>query len=92
MRASASAVGNLWRESTGYSDDTTARAEIATLDAKIANIRRAIEDGLANASWANARLGELIGQREPLAAKLDAAKPPQLDVKTVMLTVAKPRN
>jgi hypothetical protein len=39
---------------------------------------------LADASWANARLRELIAERARLAASLDVNGPPQLDSKTVM--------
>jgi hypothetical protein len=33
--------------------------KLQELDAKIANVRKAIEDGLADAAWANSRLREL---------------------------------
>ena len=74
----------VWEESTGVGDRTRARIEIEGVDAKISNIRRAVEDGLSDASWANARLRELIAERERLAASLEVNEPPQLDSKTVM--------
>jgi DNA invertase Pin-like site-specific DNA recombinase len=75
---------HIWEESTGFADRTTARTEIERVEAKIGNIRRAVEDGLADASWANARLRELIAERARLAASLDMNEPPQLDSKTAM--------
>ena len=74
----------IWEESTGYADKATARMEIAKVEGKIANLRRAVEDGFADASWANARLRELIVQREALTAGINMTEPPQLDAKAVM--------
>ena len=74
----------LWEESTGHGDSATARTEIERVEARIANIRRAVEDGLADVAWANARLGELIAERDGLTARLDGPQPPQLDSRTVM--------
>jgi hypothetical protein len=74
----------LWDESTGHADPDTARKEIQQVDAKIGNIRRAVEDGFADASWANARLRELLTEREVLTMSLDAAEPPRLDSNAVM--------
>jgi len=74
----------LWKESTGHGDNATARTEAARVEAKIANIRRAVEDGFADAAWANARLGELIAERDALTPRLDGPEPPLLDSRTVM--------
>jgi len=74
----------LWKDSTGHADSVTARTEIGRVETKLANIRRAVEDGFADASWANARLRELIAEREALRASLDAPEPPQLDTETVI--------
>ena len=74
----------LWEDSTGHADSATAVTEIERVEAKIANIRRAVEDGFADASWANSRLRELIAEREALRARLDAPEPPQLDAETVI--------
>jgi hypothetical protein len=74
----------IWEESTSFTDRTKARTEIERVETKISNIRRAVEDGLPDASWANAQLRELITERERLAASLDVSEPPQLDSKTVM--------
>jgi hypothetical protein len=73
----------LWQES-GHSDNATAHAEIGKIEAKIANIRRAVEDGFADASWANARLRELLAKRDALNGSVDRAEPPQLDAQTAM--------
>jgi hypothetical protein len=74
----------LWEESSGHADRATAQKEIERVELKIGNIRRAVEDGLEDASWANARLSELIAQREELTAKLDGPEPPLVDSRTVM--------
>ena len=73
----------LWQES-GHSDNATAHAEIQKIEAKIANIRRAVEDGFSDASWANARLRELLVKRDALTGSVDRAEPPQLEAQTVM--------
>ena len=44
----------LWASDAGSDEDAT--NGIKVVDAKIANIRQAIEDGLADANWANSRL------------------------------------
>ncbi|HEY6289982.1 MAG TPA: recombinase family protein [Terriglobia bacterium] len=75
---------HIWEESTGFADRAKAHTEIERIEAKIGNIRRAVEDGLADASWTNARLRELMAERERLAVSLDVSEPPQLDSKTVM--------
>ena len=73
----------LWGES-GHVDSARSRKEIAALETKIGNVRRAIENGLADASWANSRLRELNAERDGLTAALNAPGPPQLDSATVM--------
>ena len=73
----------LWQES-GHSENASAHAGIEKVEAKIANIRRAVEDGFADASWANARLRELLVKRDALTGSLDRTEPPQLDAQTVM--------
>jgi hypothetical protein len=40
--------------------------EISAVETKIANVRKAIEDGLGDAAWANQRLVELQGQLQEL--------------------------
>src|SRR5262249_41653441 len=51
----------LWEDSTGFRPD--AAAQIAAIDKKIANVHQAIEDGLQEAAWANARLSTAQGTR-----------------------------
>jgi hypothetical protein len=49
-------------------------------DAKIGNIRRSIEDGLADVGWANQRLAELLTEREQLeAATATCGECPQIE-------------
>jgi hypothetical protein len=63
--------------------DTVAR--ITAIDQKIANIRQAVEEGLNDSKWANARLAELVRERDELgAASAVTGGPPQLDMATVM--------
>jgi len=55
------------------------------IDRKVENIRRAVEEGLNDASWANTRLRELHTERESLvAASRKASGPPQLDAAIAM--------
>ena len=76
-------LSKLWQESSGY--DPQAKGKIKQVDTKIANIRRAIEDGVRDATWANQRLGELQSERQELAQKTVACgEPPQIDAKTAM--------
>lgn len=49
--------------------DPDVEDKVKTIDAKIINLRRAIEDGLSDATWADARLKELNGERVRLAEK-----------------------
>src|SRR4051812_29373775 len=61
------------------------RERIAAIDRKIENIRRAVEEGLNDANWANTRLRELNTERESLVtASRKANGPPQLDAATAM--------
>ena len=61
--------------------------QIAELDAKIDNVRRAIEEGLQDVGWANTRLNELTTSREELVARQARAHQvtaiPELDVNVV---------
>ena len=73
----------LWAESTNH--DPQSAEQLKQVEAKTAHIRRAIEDGLADAQWANGRLGELAAERERLAKHATAStRSPQIDVGTVM--------
>ena len=82
-RAVNKELRQIWEASTGFRPDAGER--IAAIDRKIENIRRAVEEGLNDASWANTRLRELHTERESLvAASRKASGPPQLDAATAM--------
>jgi hypothetical protein len=55
----------IWKASTGFRPD--AREQIAAIDRKVKNIRRAVEEGLNDANWANTRPRELHAEGEALA-------------------------
>jgi hypothetical protein len=51
---------------------------VAAIDRKVANIRRAVEEGLNDGSWANTRLRELYTERgSVVTASRNASGPPQ---------------
>jgi hypothetical protein len=55
------------------------------VDRKIENIRRAVEEGFNDASWANTRLRALHAEKESLVAVSGKTSgPPQLDAATAM--------
>ena len=68
-------------------DAARAQRALAEVDATIANVRKAIEQGLDDVGWANARLRDLTSQRVVLAAQVvatpDLIQPPKLDIPTV---------
>ena len=73
----------LWEASTGH--DAKAARQLDDIDQKIANIRRAIADGLDDVAWANEELRALRAKREQLAKVVTpAGKPPQVDAKTAV--------
>ena len=66
----------IWERETGR--DPEAESKAAALEAKIANLREALEDGLDDVSWANRRLRELRGERDRLEGTAKSAgEPPQ---------------
>jgi len=69
------------------SAEVEAGRQIAEIERKMTNLRRAIEDGLSDIAWANARLDELIAERERWNQRLEAigstVKPPELDLDEV---------
>jgi hypothetical protein len=82
-RAVNKELRQIWEASTGFRPD--AGAQIAAVDTKVENIRRAVEGGLNDANWANTRLRELTTQREALvAASRKASGPPQIDAATAI--------
>ena len=73
----------IWEVSAGH--DPNALQRVKEIDVKIANIRKAVEDGLSDASWTNTRMRELLEERSNLAAKtLIGGEVPQIDVSEVM--------
>ena len=73
----------IWEASTGFRPDVG--EQIAAIDRKVENIRRAVEEGLNDANWANTRLRELHTEREALVtASRKASGPPQLDAAAAM--------
>jgi hypothetical protein len=59
-----------WEATAGARADFGRR--IAAIDKKVENIRRAVEDGLQDAAWANRRLRELLDERQALVASCSA--------------------
>jgi Recombinase zinc beta ribbon domain/Recombinase len=83
MRAVNKELRQIWEASAGFMPD--AAEQIVAVDRKVENIRRAVEEGLNDASWANTRLRELNAKRATLlAASRNAEGPPQLDAATAM--------
>jgi hypothetical protein len=71
-------IEDLWRRSTG--SDTSTPKKIETVKAKIDNIRRAIEDGLADAGWANSRIRKLSDKLRRLQSLAEhPGEPPRID-------------
>jgi hypothetical protein len=82
-RAVNKELRQIWEASVGFRPD--ASGQIAAIDRKIGNIRRAVEEGLNDANWANTRLRALRAERESLAAASGKTSgPPQLDAATAM--------
>jgi hypothetical protein len=82
-RAVNKELRQIWEASTGFRPD--AGEQIATVDRKLENVRRAVEEGLNDANWANTRLRELHAEREKLvAASRKLSGPPQLDAEAAM--------
>lgn len=60
------------------------------MDAKIANVGKALEDDLEDAGWVNSRLRELTQKRDELTGKVAVhTQPPRIDIKTAMAYRAK---
>lgn len=73
----------IWEESVGF--DPTIQKRIEDIDIKIANIRRAVEDGLPDSTWAYSRMRELMAEQEELANKtIVLSEPPQIDTATAI--------
>ncbi len=73
----------MWEASAAV--DPHADQKIQAIDTKIGNIRRAVEEGLEDANWANVRLRELHAERKALAAAVTAVgQPPRIDAEAVL--------
>jgi site-specific DNA recombinase len=73
----------IWQESTGY--DPSLPRRIGDIDAKIANIRKAVEDGLPDSEWAYTRMRELMEEKSALESQPKATgKAPQVDAATAL--------
>jgi hypothetical protein len=57
-RAVNNELRQIWKASTGFRPDAGER--IATIDRMVENIRRAVDEGLNDASWANTRLRDYM--------------------------------
>jgi hypothetical protein len=67
-------VARLWESSRAPDPEVNRRLE--EIDAKIANVRKAIEEGLTDTAWANTRLQELSSERRKLSARTTGTEPP----------------
>ena len=73
-----------WEERGGKTA-AAGRKRVEQIDAKIANVRAALEDGLHDVTWANRRLSELQAEREAALAAVGGTmtgpdEPPRVDV------------
>ncbi|MFH1513860.1 MAG: recombinase family protein [bacterium] len=75
-------IQQIWKSTSGY--DPKAARKIKEIDKKISNIRKALEDGLNDAAWANQRLSSLTQEREELTRiPAVASEPPFVDNTTI---------
>jgi len=73
----------MWEASATVDPDAGQKTQ--AIDMKIANIRRAVEEGLEDGNWANCRLRELHAERKALSAAVTAfGQPPSIDTETVL--------
>ena len=73
----------IWEESNGCDPD--APQKLREVEGKVANIRKAIEEGLADTAWANGRLRDLLSeQKELILASQTAGPPPQVSLEVAM--------
>ncbi len=71
----------IWEDSTGY--DPTIPRKMKDIDAKIANIRKAVENGMPDDEWGYSRMRELMAERETLCTQVKVdGEAPQIDAKT----------
>lgn len=73
----------IWADSVGYDPGTPRK--LKEIDAKIANIRKAVENGLPDGDWAFSRMRELAAEKEAICTQtLVFGEPPQIDAKTAV--------
>ncbi|MBP6965072.1 MAG: recombinase family protein [Armatimonadetes bacterium] len=73
----------MWETEEGH--DPTIPHRLGEIDAKIANIRKAVETGMPDAQWAFSRMEELIAERESLSSQVRTiAEAPQIDARTAL--------
>ena len=73
----------LWEATHGST--TTSQRTLRAVESKIANLRRALEEGLQDVAWANRRMQELVAEQTALTGGVGArGQPPQIDVGTAM--------
>lgn len=78
-----SELRRIWEHSNGY--DPALPQKLKEIDSKIANIRKAVEEGLPDSQWAHSRMRELLSERDALAEKkLTTGQPSQIDQATAM--------
>ena len=79
VRKIHSELTRIWEKSHGY--DSDASQKLQEVEGRIANIRKSIEDGLADTAWANSRLQELSVERDGLFLASQAlGRAPQIDL------------
>ena len=73
----------IWQDSTGY--DPAIPHKLKDIDAKIANIRKAVENGMPDEEWGYSRMRELMAEREALSEQVTlGGEAPQIDVRTAL--------
>lgn len=73
----------IWENTNGFNAATPHK--LKDIDAKIANIRRAVEDGLPDAQWAYARMRELVKEKDALSQQSQTiGEPPQIDASVAL--------
>lgn len=90
MRRVNAKLRRMWQEGTG--SDPQAQEKLKAVEGKIENIRRAVEEGLGDALWANDRLAGLKAEREQLLATATlSGEAPQIDEREARAYAAQTR-
>lgn len=73
----------IWEDSVGY--DPAVPGRLREIDTKIANICKAVEDGLPDAEWAWSRMRELTAESDSLSHQENViGEAPRIDVTTAL--------